>query len=190
MRPKADTGDLSRRLAYICGGKRVEFEYDVVRMWQEPVQAFLHGGLGLLPLATLCHMPEDKSLPEALREVVREIDRRLAKEANHAQAVGLMTAAFILTGMRVPKETLASIYDGVRIMHESTAYDTIFDEGRVEGEIRNSHRLLLRLARKRFGAADPSTESALTLIQDLDRLERMAEAVLSVNSWQELLSTL
>ena len=193
LRPKADTGDLRGRLAYICGGKRLEFEYDVVRMWQEPVELFLHGGLGLLPLATLCQMPEDKSLSDALRKVVREIDRRLAKEAAHAQAVGLMTAAFILTGMRVPKETLASIYDGVRIMHESTAYDEWVEEGErrgeIRGEIRTSHRLLLRLGRKRFGAADPSTEAALTAIQDLDRLERMAEAVLTVNSWQELLST-
>ena len=155
-------------------------------MWQQPVEPFLHGGLGLLPLATLCQMPEDKPLPEALREVVRGIDRRLAREADYAQAVRLMTAAFILTGMRVPKESLASIYDGVRIMHESTAYDMAVEEGRLEGEL----RLLVRQARKRFGAADPPTEAALTSIQDLDRLERMAEAVLTVNSWQELLSTL
>src|SRR5438067_877581 len=102
-----------------------------------------------------------------------------------------MTAAFILTGLRVAKETLASIYDGVRIMHESTAYDLILEEGRVEGlregELRTYHRLLLRLGRKRFGPADAATESALTSIQDLDRLERMAEAVLSATSWQEWL---
>jgi len=189
LRPKADAGALTGKLAYVCGGKRVEFEYDVVRMWEQLVEAFLHGGLGLLPLATLCRMPEDKPLPEALREVVREIDRRLAEEADHAQGVRLMTAAFILIGMRVQKEDLANIYDGVRIMHESTAYDVILDEGRLEGEIRASHRMLLRQGRKRFGPSDAATESALTSIQDLDRLERMADAVLTVNSWQELLAT-
>jgi hypothetical protein len=42
-------------------------------------------------------------------------------------------------------------------MHESTAYDMILDEGRVEGEI----RLLLRQGRKRFGPPEPATESAL-----------------------------
>ncbi len=66
-------------------------------------------------------------------------------------------------------------------MYESTAYD---DEGRAE----DVHRLLLRLGRKRFGSADLSIESALTSIQDLERLERMAEALLTVNSWQELLA--
>jgi hypothetical protein len=189
LRPKADAADLTGKLAYACGGKQVEFEYDVVRMWKEPVEPFLHGGLGLLPLATLCRMSEEIPLPEALRHVVREIDRRLLQETDHARAVRLMTAAFILTGLRVPKEDLPSIYDGVRIMHESTAYDVILDEGRVEGDLRTSHRWLLRLGRKRFGAADSTTESALTSIKDLERLERMAEAVLTVNSWQELLAT-
>jgi hypothetical protein len=186
LRPKANTGELTGKLAYACGGKRVEFEYDVVRMWLEPVAPFLQGGLRLLPLATLCQMPEDKPLAEALREVVREIDHRLTQEADHAQAVRLMTAAFILTGLRVQKEDLATIYDGVRVMHESTAYDVILDEGRVL----QSQRLLLKQGRKQFGDPDVETESALAGIQDLERLERMAEAVLSVNSWQELLGTL
>ncbi|MGH7135497.1 MAG: hypothetical protein ACREHD_07135, partial [Pirellulales bacterium] len=86
LRPKADGDRLTGKLAYTSGGNRVEFEYDIVRMWQQPVEPFLHGGLGLLPLATLCRMPEDKPLAEALREVVREIDRRLIQECEHAQA--------------------------------------------------------------------------------------------------------
>ena len=56
----------------------------MVRMWEQAVEPFLHGGLGLLPLATLCRMPEDKPLAGALREVVREIDRRLIQECEHA----------------------------------------------------------------------------------------------------------
>jgi len=41
---------------------------------------------------------------------VREIDRRLAAECNHAQAARLMTAAYILTGLRIHRDTLGSIY--------------------------------------------------------------------------------
>jgi hypothetical protein len=185
LRPKADAADLTGKLTYVCGGKRVEFDYDLVRMWKEPVEPFLHGGLGLLPLAILCQMPENVPLPDALRQVVQEIDRRLLQETDHAQAVRLMTATFILTGLRVAKEDLSNIYDGVRIMHESTAYDVIMDEGRLEGEI----RLLLRLGRKRFGDPDPTTESTLRATKDLERLERMAEAILTVGSWEELLAT-
>src|SRR5712691_4446176 len=77
----------------------LQFEYDVVRLWRKPVQPFLEGGVGLLPLAPLCKMPAGKPLAEALREVVREIDRRLAREADRPKAVRLMTAAFILTGL-------------------------------------------------------------------------------------------
>jgi hypothetical protein len=184
LRTKADASELTGKLAYVCGGKRVEFEYDVVRMWQQSLEPFLHGGLGLLPLATLCRMPEDKPLAEALREVVREIDRRLIQQPDHAQAVRLMTAAFILTGLRVKKEELAGIYQGVRVMHESTAYDMAVDEGRID----TSHRVLLRLGRKLLGPPDPATESALRSIQDVERLERMTEAILTAKSWQELLS--
>lgn len=154
-------------------------------MWEQAVEPFLHGGVALLPLATLCRMPEDKPLADALREVVREIDRRLIQECEHARAVRLMTAAFILTGLRVKKEQIAGVYEGVRVMHESTAYDQAVEEG----EIRRSHLILLRLGRKLWGSPDASTESALRSIQDADRLERMAEAVLTVKSWQELLST-
>jgi hypothetical protein len=54
-------------------------------MWQEPVEPFLHGGLGLLPLATLCRTREGKSLADGLRDIVQEIDRRLVAEAEHAR---------------------------------------------------------------------------------------------------------
>jgi hypothetical protein len=154
-------------------------------MWEQAVEPFLHGGVALLPLATLCRMPEDTPLPDALREVVREIDRRLIQECEHAQAVRLMTAAFILTGLQVKKEQLPRIYEGVRVMHESTAYDQAMEEG----EIRQSHRVLLQLGRKLWGSPDPSIESALSSIQDVERLDRMTEAILSVKSWQQLLST-
>ncbi len=185
LRRKADGGQLTGRLAYTCGGKRVEFEYDIIRMWQQPIGPFLHGGLGLLPLATLCCMTDDKPLAEALREVVREIDKRLIHECEQPQAVRLMTAAFVLTGLRVKKEDLASIYQGVRVMHESTAYDMAVEEGLIKA----SHRFLLRQGRKLLGPPELSIESALTSIQDVERLERMGEAILTVKSWEELLST-
>ncbi len=162
-------------------------------MWKKPVELFLNGGPRLLPLAPLCQLPKGKPLAVALRDVVREIDRRLAQETDHAQAVRLMTAAFILTGMRVPKDSLASIYDGVKIMHESTAYDMILDEGlskgRAEGRAEGEIRLLRLLGEDRFGAPTSRTEAALATIQDLGRLERMAKALWSAKSWKELLAT-
>lgn len=100
-----------------------------------------------------------------------------------------MTAAYILTGLRVKKGDLSSIYKGVRLMQDSTAYDEILEEGELRGELKRSHRLLLRLGRKRFGNPDAATESELIAIKDLERLERLADAILTAETWQELLAT-
>jgi len=70
-------------------------------------------------------------------------------------------------------------------MQELTAYD----EAMEEGELRVSHRLLLRLGEKRFGAVGEAIEAELRAIRDLDRLERLAIAILTTNSWEELLAT-
>jgi hypothetical protein len=70
-------------------------------------------------------------------------------------------------------------------MHESSAYELILEEG----GIREAQRILLRQGQKRLGVADEDTVRALKQIQDLDRLDRLADAVLSASTWQELLAT-
>jgi predicted transposase YdaD len=200
LRPKADAANLTGKLAYGSDDDGVQFKYKVIRMWQQPVETFLQGGLGLLPLATLCQMPANKALTDALREVVREIDRRLGKETSHAEAVRLMNASLILTGLRVRKDEAEVVYQGVQNMSELTAYDEMIEEidkgiakgrieGRIEGELRGRIRLLQRQGRNKFGPPDAATEAALTAIQDLDRLDRLADAVFTATSWQELLAT-
>jgi len=37
-----------------------ESVYEVVRLWNQPVDAFLSGGIGLLPPATLCAMGPER----------------------------------------------------------------------------------------------------------------------------------
>ena len=51
LRPKADAQEITGKLAYASGGTKVEFTYEVVRMWQPPLELFLTGGVNLLPLA-------------------------------------------------------------------------------------------------------------------------------------------
>lgn len=70
-------------------------------------------------------------------------------------------------------------------MTESTAYDEAVEEG----ELKRSYLLLLRQARTRFGAPEPELEIELKSIRDLDRLERLADAILTAKSWAELLAT-
>jgi hypothetical protein len=118
LRPAADHSRLDGKLAYAAGRTQLQFQCEVMRLWQQPVEPFLTGGVGLLPLAPLCQMPAGISLDTALKQVVHEIDRRLVAEPDHTRAVKLMTGAFILTGMRVPRWTLDDIFRGVRVMHD------------------------------------------------------------------------
>jgi hypothetical protein len=157
----------------------------VFRLWRQPLTVFLNGGLALVPLAPLCQLPEDVPLEQALRAVIHQIDQRLTTEAPYAQAAKLMTATFVLAGLRVSRQVLSDLFRGVKIMHESSAFTLYEEKGRVE----ESHRLLLRQGRNRFGAPDAATEAALQALRDLDRLERLADAVLTASSWQEFLAT-
>jgi hypothetical protein len=185
LRPKADSANIQGKLAYFSGKSGVEFSYEVVRMWQQPIDPFLFGGVHLLPLATLCQLPADVPVIEATRSVVREIDRRLERECEPNEAARLMMAAFVLTGLRIPREKLVPIYDGVRVMQEIAAYDYYVEEGCIQGE----QRILLRMARNRFGEPDEEAVAALKAIKDVERLERLGDAVFTAASWQELLAT-
>ena len=105
-----------------------------------------------------------------------------------------MTAAYILTGFRIKKKgDLASIYRGIGLMQESTAYDEILEEGISQGIIQGITQgqgwTLLRLGRKRFGPADAFIEAELAAIKDLDCLERLVDAILTAESWPELRAT-
>jgi hypothetical protein len=165
----------------------------MLRLWQQPVMPFLNGGLGLLPLAPLCALAADVPAEQALREVIHQVDQRLAAEAPYGQAVQLMTAAFVLTGLRANRQSLAEIFRGVKVMHESSAFTLYEEKGRQEGlqegRVEESHRLLLRQGVRRFGNPDAATEAALRAIRDLDHLERLADAVLTATSWSDFLAT-
>ena len=184
LRPKAETPGLTGKLSYVSGGKQVSFEYDVIRMWQEPVQPFLEGGISQLPLAMLCKMPSGKPLEKALLAVRQAIERRLAHLPDYAQAIRLMTAAHVLTGLRVDRIQINAIFEGASIMHRKVAWDEAIDDGRIQ----NSHRTLLNQGRKLFGEPSPKTETSVAAIDDPERLERMLDAILDVKSWKALLA--
>lgn len=133
----------------------------------------------------MCQLAEGVPLDQALQSVIHQIDQRLTAEAPYARAAQLMTAAFILTGLRAGRQNLSAIFRGVKVMHESSAFELYEEKGRIE----ECHRLLFRMGWNRFGAPDVETGAALRSIQDLDRLERMADALLTVRSWEEFLAT-
>ncbi|HUY34966.1 MAG TPA: hypothetical protein VMV69_19620 [Pirellulales bacterium] len=151
-----------------------------------PAEQLLVGDLGLLPLAPLGKLCDEVALADALANVIQRLIERLQREAPPDQARRLLTAAYVLTGLRVPdKKAAMQLFQGVRAMRESSTYMAILDEGRVE----EARKIILRQGRKLFGPPDECSAATLTAIEDLQRLELLSEQLLEVKNWQELLAS-
>jgi hypothetical protein len=61
-------------------------------------------------------------------------------------------------------------------------------KGREEGRTEEARALVLRLGSKRFGAPDAQSQMALEAVTTLEALERLADRLLEVESWPELLA--
>lgn len=207
LRPRADRGDLTGTLSYAArsGRGRLDFAFEVIRLWQVPVERLLSSGLGTLPLAVLGQMPADRTPDEAMPIVVARLAERIEAEASSEQGPILLTGAYVLMGMRLSRERANELFQGVRKMRDSTTYQAILDEGRAEGEIKGrsegraegltmgqveeARRLLLRLGRKRLGYPGAAAEAAVHAISNVERLELLIDRITEVASWQDLLQT-
>jgi hypothetical protein len=187
LRPLANDLRLDEGVHYSVWPERgqTDFRFEVVRLWQRPVEEFLTGGLGTLPLAPLAQLPQGASREEVLADILRRIGERLTQEAGPEEAGRLWTATFILSGLILPREVLGPLFRGVLGMEESSGYQIILDRG----AIKEVKKILLRQGQKRFGAPDQGVITAVDSVNDLERLERMTDRVLDVASWQELLET-
>jgi len=182
LRREADDAGLTGTISYQqrpeLGG--MQFNYRVVRVWEWSVEQVLAGGLGTLPLAPLSAEVTKATLPL----VIHRMDERL-QAAEPGEAAKLWTATLVLSGLRFDREIMLPLLQGVRAMKESDTYQAIVEEG----EVKRAKLMLLRLGRTRFGVPSAAQESALHAITDLERLERLTDRLLQVDSWQELLAT-
>lgn len=203
LRPRADRGDLTGTWSYAARPQRgrLEFVFEVIRLWEVPVNGLLTSGLGTLPLSVLGQLPAGRTPDEALPEVIAQLVRRIDGEAPPEQAPILLTASYVLMGLRLSHERARELFQGARKMRDSTTYQAILDEGRAEGEIKGraegmikgraeeARKLLLRLGRKKWGAPDVAIEAEVGAITDVERLEVLVERVNEAANWQDLLRT-
>lgn len=184
LRRAADDPSLTGELQVQPPHRRssLTFRYELVRLWQRPVEAILTGGVGTLPLAPLCDVSR-----RALPGVIQRMEERITREASSAEAATLWTSTYILMGLRYPPAVAAQLLQGVRAMKESSTYQAILDEGRAEGRAEEARRVLLLLGDKQFGSPDPGTRAALDAITDVNRLERLLQRLSEVSNWGELL---
>ena len=173
------------------------FRYDVIRIWLEPPEKLLKGGLSLLPLA-----PVSNVAPDQLEVVLTEVAERLKREADPELMMTLWTATTVFTSLRHSRERVQAMIEGVTKMifgipgiEESWVYQDILAKGLAEGEakgeakgaVKAARNTLLRLGRKKLGEPDQRVLSQLAELDDLDRLQLLIEGVLDAERWEDLL---
>jgi predicted transposase YdaD len=189
LRPEADGAEMTGGVRHqLPGGTTyLEFAYQIVRAWQKPVENLLTAGLGTLPMAPLADIAQ-----EALPDVIHRMEERIRQEATPNEAGILWTATYILMGLRYSAEFTRQLLQGVRAMKESTTYQAILEEGRIEGEARGkiaeARTILLRLGSKHLGTPSEATRIAIESISSIERLERLTDRLSDVSSWEELMS--
>ncbi len=197
LRPQADTPQTDGRLQIAGQGgvPVIDFRYRVLRVWEQDAQAFLQGGLSLLPLAPLANVSESD-----LPNIVGQMQARIARENQTPdQARFLWTATYLLLGLRHEADFINNLLKGVLQLQESTTYQAIWadgerrgrveglNEGRTEGRVEGERLLFLRLASQRLGPPSPQTETALARITTPEAWEKLADRLLAVETWDELL---
>lgn len=187
LRPAAEGGTMDGVLCYETrqGRAGLEFRFEVIRIWERPADELLSGAVGILPLAPLGALPSGLAPQEALPAIVSRIKDRLQAEAPPADAAKLMTAAYVLTGVRVSQDEVNRLYRGIRMLEESTSLQYLLQLG----ALRHGRKLLLRQGRVKLGEPDTAATARIEAIEELDELDRLSERLLFVNSWAELFAT-
>ena len=105
------------------GWQTNQYNYRVVRMWEEGPEPYLTSAVNLVPLAPLTNVTEDE-----LPGLVEPMKGRINAEAQPS-AAKLWTATYLLMGLRYSKEVVSHLLAGVQYMRESTTYQAILSEG-------------------------------------------------------------
>ena len=203
LRPEAQSQDLTGELTRDVPGRPgyLVFQYDVIRLWQIPKEVLLAGGPGLWPLVPLGNLNES-SLETVMHDLFdhwNTVPEQVALE--------LASATEILMGLRYSEEFIDQVLRRLESMEESVTYQRILrrgeergrragreqgleegrQEGRDMGKIEHARQTVVRMLGRRFDEVSESVRTGVANIDDLDRLDRMVEATLSVASPEEVL---
>ena len=200
LRPEADASDLTgiytRKRA--DGRVNLHFEYDVVRVWNEPIAGLLAAGLGTAPLALLT----DEAVADLPGAVARFQDQLRGSEVDRTVVDEVLGSALVLCGLRHDSAQVTDLFRRLSMtLEESSTYQWILKKGFEQGEakgvaqgiaqgtVEELWRVLILLGRKRFGAVPATVEAAIRGIADQAQLERMAERIFDAANWDDLLAT-
>ncbi len=72
-------------------------------------------------------------------------------------------------------------------LKESSDYQLVHGEGLEEGKIAEARTILCGLGEVRFGKPNKTIRAAVEAIDELDRLEKMTERIVTAKGWRELI---
>ncbi len=179
----------SRLATGVYKGKRITFEYNVVRFWELQSRDFLNE-MWLYPFLPLMNEGE-YVLEEAERKIYEDSEINIEKKAD------LLTAMAIFAGFK-DKDLLTQLIKRRRdIMRQSPAYDIIKEEGLKEGlqqglqqgvergRQQEVQRLLLDILRVRFEIIPVRIIKAINSITEIETLEVLHNSAVKCNSVEE-----
>jgi predicted transposase YdaD len=194
LRPEADFPDFTGTYEYQGAGQRgrTSFHYEVIRVWQQPVEQFLEGGLGTLPLAPVSAVRR-KDLPQ----VIQRMDERLRRVEHEYQRGQLWFSTQLLLGLKYEADFISHLLQGVQGMEESTVYQSLkakfLAEGRLAGQeqgmVMEARKNLLRLGTILLGEPTARIKRRIEALAELAVLEELIERCTKVRTWSELFNT-
>src|SRR5438876_1884033 len=129
--------------------------YEVIRVWEVPVEQLLSGGPGTLALAPISNVPEGE-----VWRVIRRMKKRLSGSKAPRRAADVWAATYVLLGLRYSDEFAHALFEEVLGMEQSATYQAIVRRGRAE----EARRMLLLQGETKFGPPDAATQAALESI--------------------------
>jgi hypothetical protein len=187
LRPAADHPNITGRLVYAGQPRRgkLDFRYEVFRIWEMPAKQLLRRGPGVLPLSVLGALPPGMSEEEGIADVVARLCRRVERSFDHETASHILTSTFVLSGLRLDRERALNLFRRIRAVEESTTYQYILEQG----GMKEAQRILLEQGASKFGAPTKKVKETIRGLEDLPRLRRMTLRLLAAASWKDVLET-
>ena len=116
LRRKADSPSLSGELRdYLPTGLLYHyFRYNIVQVWERPVDEILAGNIATLPLAPISRVSSTE-----LPAVIKRMTERFELEAEPEAIGDFWAATYVLMGLVYPESIAKALLQGVRKMRES-----------------------------------------------------------------------
>ncbi|MBY0232827.1 MAG: hypothetical protein K2W96_26390 [Gemmataceae bacterium] len=159
------------------------FDYDVVRLWQQPLAPLLAGSLALLPLAVLTNEAQPN-----IEAVGEQVGRRLVAETPEADRGKMVSALAQLMGLRYEFGLIERIVRRVATVEDNTWIRGWMERGERRGAVRTAREMLLRIGRQKLGEPQPAALASIEAMDDVGRLQDLTAQVLEVGTWADLLS--